>query len=130
MVKQGDFRAICFEENGVSWFDAAEICKAIGLTNTAKSLEKLDDDEKRLVSKEDQKGITPGYIPIGGFQDKWFINESGLYHLVLQCELPKAKPFRKWVTDGFYQQTPSQTNRNFLKLCTINFSHFKKYFLL
>ena len=58
----------------MSWFDAAEICKVIGLSNTAKALERLDDDEM-LVDRSR------------------LLNESGLYHLVLQCELPKASEF-------------------------------------
>lgn len=35
---------------------------------------------------------------LGREQETWIINESGLYSLILNSELPTAKKFKKWVT--------------------------------
>lgn len=35
---------------------------------------------------------------LGREQETWIINESGLYSLILNSELPTAKEFKKWVT--------------------------------
>ena len=36
--------------------------------------------------------------PLGGVQQTTFINESGLYSLILSSKLPKAREFKRWVT--------------------------------
>ena len=62
--------------------------KVLGLSNSAKHLNKLDDDEKGLNT-----------IPtLGGLQQVNMINESGLYGLAFRSRKPYAKKFRKWVT--------------------------------
>ncbi|MFR3768576.1 MAG: Bro-N domain-containing protein [Blautia sp.] len=35
---------------------------------------------------------------LGGRQEILFINESGLYSLILRSQLPAAKRFKRWVT--------------------------------
>lgn len=35
---------------------------------------------------------------LGGRQEILFINESGLYSLILRSQLPSAKRFKRWVT--------------------------------
>lgn len=80
-------------------FDASNVCEVLGYTRkTGNVLEKLDDDEKRFLSGEEYKGVTESVTPLGGYQDKWFLTEPGLYHLILRSDKPEAKPFRRWVT--------------------------------
>lgn len=79
----GDVRTV--EENGQIWFCAADICKALGLTNPTMALLNLDEDER---SKFD----------LGRQGETNFINESGLYTVILRSDKPNAKKFRKWVT--------------------------------
>lgn len=74
--------------NGETWFVAKDVCDRLGLTNSRKALQSLDDDEK---------GVTIGYT-LGGNQRVSVVNESGLYSLVFQSRKPGAKKFRKWVT--------------------------------
>ena len=50
--------------------------------------DRLDDDEKG-VSQIDT---------LGGKHSMIFINEPGLYNIILRSDKPEAKPFRKWVT--------------------------------
>lgn len=80
-------------EDGSIWFVAADVCRALGLTNSRKAIAALDDDEK---------GVTSSYT-LGGSQEMNIISEGGLYTLVLrsrQATTPGTLPhrFRKWVT--------------------------------
>jgi prophage antirepressor-like protein len=77
----------------VPWFVAADVCRALGLTNSRMVIEKLDEDEKG-VSLTDT---------LGGAQRVQVINESGLYTVILRSRDAMtagtvAHRFRKWVT--------------------------------
>ncbi len=74
--------------NGEPWFVGKDICDLLGLANSRKSLQALDEDEK---------GVTNGYT-LGGNQELTVINESGLYHLIFISRKPEAKSIRRWVT--------------------------------
>ena len=74
--------------NGEPWFVGKDICDLLGLVNSRKSLQALDEDEK---------GVTNGYT-LGGNQELTVINESGLYHLIFISRKPEAKSIRRWVT--------------------------------
>ena len=52
---------------------------------------------KRHVDNED-KGVGETPTP-GGIQKLKIINESGLYSLILSSKLPKAKDFKRWITN-------------------------------
>lgn len=67
------------------WFVAADICQALGLTNSTSAIASLDDDERSKLNLGRQ-GTTN------------IISESGLYSLVLGSRKPEAKRFKKWVT--------------------------------
>lgn len=68
--------------------DAAEI---LGYKNTRQALASHVDAEDKL------DGVTIRDA-IGREQNSVFINESGLYSLILSSKLPKAKQFKRWVT--------------------------------
>ncbi len=74
--------------DGEPWFVGKDICDLLGLVNSRKSLQALDEDEK---------GVTNGYT-LGGNQELTIINESGLYHLIFISRKPEAKSIRRWVT--------------------------------
>lgn len=74
--------------NGEPWFVAKDVCQALGHTNHRVAIQSLDDDEK---------GVRKVYTP-GGMQEITFVNESGLYALIMRSNKPNAKPFRKWIT--------------------------------
>ena len=71
---------------GRLWFCAADVCEAIDVTT--EQVRRLDDDEKGLRSTQ-----TPG-----GVQKLTWVNEPGLYSLVLGSRKPEAKAFKRWVT--------------------------------
>lgn len=93
------------------WFRGKDICEVLGLTNHNKTLSRLDEDERQGVTISD---------PLGGTQTAIFINESGLYSLILQSRKPQARAFKKWVTSevlpsirkyGYYVAPGSELSR-------------------
>jgi prophage antirepressor-like protein len=75
------------DENGDPWWVAKDVCKILGLEDTHKAVQRLEEDEKG-------RKIIP---TLGGNQDVWVINEPGLYSLMLRSNKPEAKQFKKWV---------------------------------
>ncbi|WP_341669040.1 BRO-N domain-containing protein [Alcaligenes sp. SDU_A2] len=80
--------------DGEPWFVAADVCKALAISNPTMALRALDDDEQALSSIEGlSRGSDQGNI----------ISEAGMYTLMLRCRnavKPGSVPhrFRKWVT--------------------------------
>ena len=68
------------------WFCAVDVCSALDIATEA--TRRLDEDEKGLRIVQ-----TPG-----GEQNMVFINEAGLFSLVLSSRKPEAKRFKRWVT--------------------------------
>ncbi|WP_418115356.1 BRO family protein [Sorlinia euscelidii] len=66
----------------------SDVCRALSITNARNVAAKLDDDEKDVHLVD----------TLGGPQATTFINESGLYALILTSRKPAAKRFKKWVT--------------------------------
>ena len=75
-------------EKGEPIFCAKDICKALELTDVETSLRKLDNDEK----------LTHKIYASGQNREMLFVNESGLYTLIMRSNKPEARKFRKWVT--------------------------------
>lgn len=69
-------------------FCLTDVCKALGLTQKHVR-ERLDDG---VVSTD------PIYDSLGRQQVANFVNEDGLYDVILDSRKPEAKRFRKWVT--------------------------------
>lgn len=68
-------------------FCLADVCNALGLQQ-GHVRERLD---KGVVSTEP-------LVTAGGVQNANFVNEDGLYDVILDSRKPEAKAFRKWVT--------------------------------
>ena len=85
----GQLRAIM--KDGEPWFVAADVCKALEVGNPSQALTRLDDDEKftTIISNE---GAASGISSLA------FVNEPGLYTLVLGSRKREAKSFKRWVT--------------------------------
>ena len=76
------------QKDGEPWFVLKDVCEVLGLGSPHKVADRLEPDEKGR-----------NQIPtLGGNQETWVINESGLYAVILRSDKPEAKPFRKWVT--------------------------------
>ena len=72
------------EQDNELWFVAKDVCDCLGLTDTSRSVGRLDDDEKGTSSIR-----TPG-----GSQNLLTVNEYGLYNLVLSSRKAEAKEFK------------------------------------
>lgn len=79
------------EIEGEPWFVATDVCGALEVKNASQALTRLDEDEKMttLISNE---GAATGKSQMA------FVNESGLYSLVLGSRKPEAKAFKRWIT--------------------------------
>lgn len=84
-----DFDVRTVNRNGEPWFVAADVCRVLELGNPTMALERLDEDEKALISIE---GLSRGN------DNANIINEPGLYALILGSRKPQAKAFKRWIT--------------------------------
>lgn len=82
------------EDEGQAYLVGRVICDILGIQRHRDALDKLDDDERRLVTIQ----------TAGGPQQVIVVNESGLYHLIFLSRKPVAKRFRRWVTDEVLPQ--------------------------
>ena len=85
----GQFRYIKRDEE--IWFVAVDVCRALDIQNTTQAVAKLDDDERAILN------IGRSDIHGGGGETN-FVNEFGLYNLILSSRKPEAKKFKRWVT--------------------------------
>ena len=72
--------------DGEPWFVAADLCKALELSNTTVALDRLADDEKSKFNL----GLSGGETNV--------VNEYGMYALILGSRKPEAIQFQRWVT--------------------------------
>ncbi|MEK3935977.1 ORF6C domain-containing protein [Sporosarcina sp. FSL W7-1349] len=87
-----------------------DVCSILGLEQVAGVKRRLEDDVISNHPIEDSLGRT---------QQATFVNEDGLYDVILESRKPEAKKFRKWITSevipsirktGSYQvEQPSNT---------------------
>ena len=83
--------------NNQIMFVGKDVATALGYSNSRKALlDHVDDEDKT-------DGVT-FRDAIGRNQKAVFINESGLYSLILSSKLPQAKAFKRWVTSEVLPQ--------------------------
>lgn len=75
--------------DGEPWFVGNDVSMILGYSNYRKAVANHVDDEDKLRAQI-------GYA--GQKREVTFINESGLYSLILASKLPTAKKFKRWVT--------------------------------
>lgn len=108
-------------------FCLADVCKVLELGNPSQVKTRLEDG---VISNE----VIPDSL--GRQQETTFVNEDGLYDVILDSRKPQAKAFRKWITSevlpsirktGSYsagqQLSPSEL---ILKLAQINVENERK----
>ena len=77
------------EINGEPWFVGKDVAEVLGYAATRNAIATHVDNEDKL---------THQISASGQMRDVIFINESGLYSLILSSKLPTAKEFKRWVT--------------------------------
>ena len=80
----GEIRTVTANENPM--FCLTDVCKALEIQNATDVAKRLDDDEVTRFNLGGKSGITN------------FVNEIGLYSVILRSDKPNAKKFRKWIT--------------------------------
>ena len=78
------------DDKGEPWFVGSDVCDALGYSNGRDAVRK--HVEKDDVTKRDTIDA------LGRVQLTTFINESGLYALILSSKLESARRFKHWVT--------------------------------
>lgn len=67
------------------WFCLKDVCDILEIKNATDVVKRLDEDERTRFN-------------LGRQGEANFVNESGLYTVILRSDKPQAKSFRKWVT--------------------------------
>lgn len=77
------------EMDGKPYFIGKDVADSLGYTNTSKAIRDHVDAEDKLTER---------IVLSGQNREVIFINESGLYSLILSSKLESAKRFKHWVT--------------------------------
>ena len=84
----GEIRTV--EIEGKPYFCGKDVAEVLGYAKPLNALATHIDEDDSL-----KQGLTDS---MGRIQETIFINESGLYSLILSSKLPNAKAFKRWVT--------------------------------
>ena len=92
----GEIRTMT-NERGETFFVGKDVAQALGYVNTRDAMRKhVDEEDKTTVAICDTGS---------NYKSKAvFINESGLYSLILSSKLQQAKAFKRWVTSEVLPQ--------------------------
>jgi len=88
-AKFGKVRTMVMPDGQVG-FLGKDVAEALGYNQTDKAISRHVEEDDRM-----KRTVTDS---LGRSQVAYFINESGLYSLILSSKLPKAKEFKHWVT--------------------------------
>ena len=93
--KFGNIRTI--NKNDEPWFVGKDVASVLGYVFPRRALyNHVDEEDKTTVLIQH---------PGSNYKSKtMFINESGLYSLILSSKLPQAKEFKRWVTSEVLPQ--------------------------
>ncbi len=102
-MSNGELKIFNYENNevrttvkdGEVWWVLKDVCDVLGLSNSRKVAERLDDDEKGVTLSD----------TLGGTQKITIINEAGLYKVILRSDKPEAKKFMHWERMKFCHQS-------------------------
>lgn len=83
----GDVRSMLID--GEPYFAGKDVAEILGYADPNKAIAMHVDEDDKLNDK------TASSL---GQRGGWFINESGLYSLILSSKLPNAKKFKRWIT--------------------------------
>jgi len=83
----GEIRTVV-NESGDPLFCLNDLCLNIGISNSRNVKSRLDEGDVHQIDTPTTSGI----------QSMTFVNESGMYDVIIRSDSENAKPFRKWVT--------------------------------
>ena len=87
---------VIVDDNDVPWFSASNVAKILLYHDTDDAIRRhVDDNDKNTFDKlATFMRNKPPYMKPNSI----YINESGLYSLLVSSQMPKAKIFKKWIT--------------------------------
>lgn len=88
---EGNLIRIIIDNNEAIWINGPDLVKALGYSDIRKTLKRRADDD----DKENMKNLN---TDMRGHPETIYVNESGMYSLILSSRLQTAKTFKKWVT--------------------------------
>ena len=99
-----------YEENEITvikcrddiWFRGKDIAKALGYEKTRNAILKHVNDDDKSILEDLRRGPQIGASFKNEQGGSIFINESGLYSLILGSRLESAKNFKRWVTKDVF----------------------------
>jgi prophage antirepressor-like protein len=98
---------VIIDNHDMIWFNGKETCGTLGYTNHMKAI-------RVHTSKNDKIQLQNIIIDkYKGHPHSLYLNEAGLYKLIMRSKLPSAKKFTDWVT---YEVLPSIRKYGFYKL--------------
>lgn len=74
--------------NNETWFALTDVGNAIESSKSSTLADMVDEEDK----------LKETLFTAGQNREMLFVNESGLYTILLRTNNPKARPFRRWVT--------------------------------
>ena len=78
------------------WFQAKTVADILKYTNTRKAIRDHVDSEDKVTLNNLKSRRNESVLPKNNHMI--YINESGLYSLILRSKIDKAKDFKRWVT--------------------------------
>lgn len=90
VFKNEEFEVRTVEVDGEPWFVGKDVAVALGYVKPLNAIATHVEKDDSL-----KQGLTDS---LGRKQETIYINESGLYSLILGSKLPSAKRFKHWVT--------------------------------
>jgi prophage antirepressor-like protein/predicted transcriptional regulator len=104
-----------YQKGDEIWFKGVDAARTLGYKNTVNAIQRHVEPEdkltKELLFKEFELDFKPPET--GGLKNSnvtQYINESGLYSLIMSSHLPHAKEFKRWVT-GFVLPSIRKTGK-------------------
>lgn len=105
---------VIIDINEKIWFKANDLANALGYIDTKDALKQHIDKNNKIQLKYIKHNTN-----VTGHPQTSYINESGMYGLILSSKLPKAKKINNWVTNnvlpsirkfGFYKLKKEKDN--------------------
>ena len=95
---QHPFEVTTVTVDQVPWFKGREVAARLGYVNPQQAPRKNVDEDDRKTYEELMEGVIAGSTPSKQQPHEVYINESGIYSLVLRSEKKEAKAFKRCVT--------------------------------
>ena len=108
VFKYGENKLSVIKCNDEIWFRGKSVAQSLGYLKPLKALHThVDKEDKRILSDLEgvprngvhlRLGVTQNGVHLNLQSGCLFINESGLYSLILRSKLESAKEFKRWIT--------------------------------